>query len=190
MSHIFDEKGSKTPVTLIEAGPCVTTQLKGKEKNGYEALQLGFKELKESKIKKPEKRTPFKYVKEFKGGINLADYKDGDVILASVFAEGDVVKVSGISKGKGFQGGVKRHGFHGRNATHGTKHEERTIGSTGGGFPQRVIKGRKMPGRMGADRITVKNLKIMKVLPEENLLVVKGAIPGRKGTLLEIRSGN
>lgn len=188
MSHIFDETGKKTSVTLIEAGPCVATQIKDKGKNGYEAIQIGFKQLKEDKIKKPNKRTPFKHVKEFRGNIEISNYKDGDVISASVFEEGDVVKISGISKGKGFQGGVKRHGFAGRPATHGTKHEERTIGSTGSGFPQRVIKGRKMPGRMGSDRITVKNLKIVKVLPEENLLVVKGAVPGRKGTLLEIKS--
>jgi len=111
----------------------------------------------------------------------------GDVFDVSVFEEGDSVKVSGISKGKGFQGGVKRHGFHGRNATHGVKHEERTLGSVGSAYPQRVIKGRKMPGRMGYDRVTVKNLKIVKIDKENNLIVVKGAVPGHRGTLLEIR---
>ena len=111
----------------------------------------------------------------------------GDEITVSAFEEGQIVKVSGMSKGKGFQGGVKRHGMHGRNATHGVKHEEREIGSTGSRFPQHVIKGRKMPGRMGSERISVKGLKIMKVDPENNLLVIKGAVPGTKSTLLEIR---
>ena len=114
--------------------------------------------------------------------------KIGDEINASAFVEGDILKVSGMSKGKGFQGGVKRHGFHGRRATHGVKHEHRTIGSTGSRFPQHVIKGRRMPGRMGYDRISVKGLKLMKVDKESNLLVLKGAVPGRTGALLEIRA--
>ena len=104
------------------------------------------------------------------------------------FQEGDKVKVSGTSKGKGFQGGVKRHGFHGRRATHGVKHEHRTIGSTGSRFPQHVMKGRRMPGRMGYERVSVKNLRIMKVDADSNLLVLKGAVPGRTGALLEIRA--
>ena len=130
--------------------------------------------------------------KEYK---NIKEYREaesalniGDEINVSAFAEGDLVKISGISKGKGFQGGVKRHGFHGRRATHGVKHEHRTIGSTGSRFPQHVIKGRKMPGRMGYERTTVKGLKIMKVDKDSNLLVLKGAVPGRTGALLEIRA--
>jgi len=185
MSQVFDEEGEVTPVTLIEAGPCQVLQMKTKEKDGYKSFQIGFKEIeKKDKIKKTMKDKGFKYLREFKGS---EDYKVGDKIDVSVFEEGDKIKVSGISKGKGFQGGVKRWGFRGQSATHGTKHEERSIGSTGSRFPQRVVKGRRMPGRMGADRVTVKNLKVVKIDLENNLLAIKGAIPGRKGTLLEIR---
>jgi len=190
MSQIFDEKGNVVPVTLIEAGPCWVTQIKSEEKDKYEAIQIGFGKLKEKKVKKPQKHKPYKYLREFKNkelGIKNQELRIGDKIEVSVFQEGDKVKISGISKGKGFAGAVKRWGFHGRPSTHGTKHEERTIGSTGSRFPQRVIKGRKMPGRMGVERVTVKNLKIAKVDLENNLLAVKGAVPGRKGTLLEIR---
>jgi len=184
MSQIFDEKGNVIPVTLVEAGPCKVLQIKTKEKDGYEAIQVGFKKIeKKKKIKKTIKGKLFRFLREFKNG----EYKIGQEIDVLVFQEGDKVRVSGISKGKGFAGVVKRWGFHGQDATHGTKHEERTMGSTGSRFPQRVIKGRKMPGRMGADRVTVKNLKIVKIDKENNLLAVKGAIPGRKGTLLEIR---
>jgi len=186
MSQMFDGKGEVIPLTLITAGPCKISQIKTKEKDGYEAVQIGFLP-KKKKIKKTEKGKEFKYLREFS---NLSDgeakYKVGDEINASIFQEGDKVKVSGISKGKGFQGGVKRWGFHGRKATHGVKHEERTLGSVGCSYPQRVIKGKKMPGRMGADRVTVKNLKIVKIDKGNNLLVIKGAVPGRKGTLLEI----
>jgi len=185
MSQVFDEKGKRIPVTLVEAGPCVVTQVKTKEKDGYQAIQLGFKKIeKEKKIKKPMRKKPFRWLREFKNG----EYKLGDQIDVSVFQEGKKVKVSGISKGKGFQGAVKRWGFKGRaSATHGTKHEHRTLGSIGSSFPERVIKGKKMPGRMGNERTTVKNLEIVKIDKENNLLAVKGAVPGVKGTLLEIR---
>ncbi|MDP2910315.1 MAG: 50S ribosomal protein L3 [bacterium] len=185
MSQIFDEKGNVIPVTLIEAGPCFITQLKIKEKDGYESIQIGFEKLKEKKITKNKKSKPYRYIKEFKS--DNSNYKQGDKIDISVFKEGDKIKIAGISKGKGFSGAVKRWGFHGRGASHGVKHEERTIGSTGRRFPQRTTKGKKMPGRAGSERITVKNLKIVKIDPENNLLAVKGAVPGRKGTLLEIR---
>ena len=191
MSQIFDEKGNVIPVTLIEAGTCFVVQTKTKEKDGYEAIQIGCEELEAKKVKKSQKKKPYRYLREFKGsvfsGVDISKYKESDKIDISIFQEGDKVKISGISKGKGFAGAVKRWGFHGQSATHGTKHEERTIGSVGSAFPQRVIKGRKMPGRMGAERITVKNLKIAKVDVENNLLAVKGAVPGRKGTVLEIR---
>jgi large subunit ribosomal protein L3 len=185
MSQVFDEKGKRIPVTLVEAGPCVVTQVKTKEKDGYQAIQLGFKKIeKEKKIKKPMRKKPFRWLREFKNG----EYKVGDQIDVSVFQEGKKVKVSGISKGKGFQGAVKRWGFKGRaSATHGTKHEHRTLGSIGSSFPEKVIKGKKMPGRMGSERTTVKNLEIVKIDKENNLLAVKGAVPGVKGTLLEIR---
>lgn len=186
MSQIFDENGNTVPVTLIEAGPCYVTQIKTEKKDAYSAVQIGFEKIeKKNKIKKSQKGKEFKYVREFK---NNKELKKGDEIDVSVFKEGDKVLVSGISKGKGFAGAVKRWGFAGQTATHGTKHEQRTIGSVGSAFPQRVIKGKKMPGRMGYERVTVKNLKIVKVDKENNLLAVKGAIPGRRGTLLEIKS--
>jgi len=185
MSQIFDEKGNVIPVTLIKAGPCYITQIKTKEKDKYESVQIGFEKLKEKKVKKPQKDRPYRYLREFKS--QISNLKIEDKIDVSVFQEGDIVKISGISKGKGFAGGVKKWGFHGQSATHGTKHEERTIGSIGSAFPQRVIKGKKMPGRMGTERVTVKNLKIAKIDPENNIIMIKGAIPGRRGTLLEIR---
>jgi len=185
MSQIFDEKGNQIPVTVIETGPCEVLQIKTKEKDKYEAVQIGFQKIEKTKrIKKTMKGKEFRYLKEFKNG----EYKVGDKIDVSVFQEGDIVKVSGISKGKGFAGVVKRWGFHGRPATRGTKHELRTPGSVGSSFPERVIKGRKGPGRMGFERVTIKNLKVVKVDPDNNLLAVRGAVPGRKGTLLEVRS--
>lgn len=183
MSQMFDEKGNVIPVTLIEAGPCQVTQIKTKEKDGYETVQVGFKKItKQKKIKKPMKKKPFRFLREFKNG----EFKIGQKIDVSIFKEGDRVKVSGISKGKGFAGAVKKWGFHGRGASHGVKHEARTLGSVGSSYPERVIKGRKMPGRMGFERVTVKKLKVAKVDKENNLLAIKGAVPGRKGTLLEI----
>lgn len=191
MSQIFDEKGNVVPVTLIEAGPCSVLQVKTEKSDGYAAVQIGF-EKKAKRIKKTDKGKEYKYLREFRVDrgqtpVTLGQYKVGQKIDISVFKEGDIVKVSGISKGKGFQGAVKRWGFHGRPASHGTKHEERTLGSVGSSFPQRVLKGKKMPGRMGAERVTVKNLKVVKADPKKNLLTVKGAVPGRRGTLLEIR---
>lgn len=184
MSQMFDENGKMIPVTLVSAGPCQVLQVKTKEKDGYSALQVGFEKIeKEKKIGKSMKGKAFRFLREYKDG----ELKLGDTIDVSVFVEGDKVKVSGISKGKGFQGGVKRWGFSGRNATHGVKHEHRTLGSVGCSYPERVIKGRKMPGRTGSDRTTVKNLKIVKVDKENNLLALRGAIPGRPGALLEIK---
>ncbi len=187
MSQLFDENGKLTPVTLVLAGPCYILQQKNKEKDGYSAIQIGYKKIeKKDKIGKSMKGKEYKHIKEYRtAGDDLSNI--GEEVNVSFFKEGDSVKVSGISKGKGFQGGVKRHGFHGRNATHGVKHEERQIGSTGCRFPQHVIKGRKMPGHMGVDRVSVKNLKIMKIDSQNNLLVIKGAVPGPNGVLLEIK---
>lgn len=187
MSQIFNEKGRVIPITLIKAGPCQITQIKTKEKDGYEAVQIGFSEVKKKKkIKKPLRKKPFRWLREFKNSIK--EYKIGQKVDLSIFQEGEKVKISGLSKGKGFAGAVKRWGFKGKlSASHGTKHEHRTLGSVGTSFPERVIKGRKMPGRMGFERVTVKNLKIVKIDKENNLLAVKGAVPGRKGTLLEIQ---
>ncbi|PJE69773.1 MAG: 50S ribosomal protein L3 [Candidatus Staskawiczbacteria bacterium CG10_big_fil_rev_8_21_14_0_10_38_10] len=187
MTQVFGKDGRVAPVTLIEAGPCYILQTKTKDNDGYQAIQIGFKKIeKEKKLKKTMKGKEFKYVREQRTE-DGEQYKTGDKIDVNIFKEGDKIKISGISKGKGFQGAVKRWGFSGRNATHGVKHEERTVGSIGSRFPQRVIKGRKMPGRLGAERTTVRNLKIVKIDPENNLLAVKGAVPGSKGTLLEIR---
>ena len=184
MSQIFDQKGNQIPLTVVESGPCKVLQIKTKEKDGYEAIQIGFKKLKDQKVKKTQKDKPYKYIREFKG--DKEKFKVGQEFNVSIFKEGDIIKVSGISKGKGFAGGVKKWGFAGRPTTRGTKHEVRTIGSVGASIPPRVLKGKKMPGRMGAERVTVKNLKIVNVDPENNLLMIKGAVPGRKGTLLEL----
>lgn len=189
MTQIFDEEGNVIPVTLVEAGPCFVTQIKNKETDGYEAIQIGFEKLKEKKITKTKRKKPFRYLKEFrvKEG-ETKNYELGQKIDVSIFQEGDLVSVSGISKGKGFQGVVKRWGFSGRGASHGVKHEERTLGSVGASTPSRVLKGKKMPGRTGCKRVTIKNLKIVRIDPEKNLLFIKGAVPGRKDTLLEIYS--
>lgn len=189
MSQIFDKNGNVVPVTLIKASPNIVLQIRSKEKDGYEAVQVGAGERKIKNIKKPQIKHfgglgNFRYVKEFRTGDKL---ERGQKIDASVFQEGDMVKVSGISKAKGFQGVVKRHGFHGAPATHGTKHAHRQPGSIGATWPQRVIKGMRMAGRMGGGRVSVKNLEIAKIDAENNLLAIKGAVPGKRGTLLEIR---
>ena len=193
MSQIFDEKGNVVPVTLIEAGPCIVTQIKTKEKDGYSAIQIGFGEAK--KMTKAiaghlKKLGKLLFLREFRNEepkIDDKELKRGDKIDVSIFKEGDKVKVSGLSKGKGFAGVVKRWHFKGRPATHGTKHELRTPGSVGTSFPERVIKGKKMPGRMGFERVTISNLKVVRIDPENNFLAIKGAVPGPKGALLEIR---
>jgi large subunit ribosomal protein L3 len=190
MSQIFKEDGRVVPVTLIEAGPCQVVQVKTKEKDGYRAIQIGFDKIKEKNVKKPQKghfkkaglERSYRYLREYQGN-NL---KVGDKISVDVFNEGEVVKVSGISKGKGFQGVVKRHGFSGFPASHGTKHGLRAPGSIGSAFPERVFKGKKMAGRMGARRTSVLGLEIAKIDKKNNLLALKGAAPGRKGTFLEI----
>lgn len=189
MTQMYDKDGNQTPVTLIEAGPCFVTQVKEKSKDNYEAVQVGFKKLEDKKIKKTQKGKPFKYLREFRiDELGIKNYEVGRKIDASIFQEGELVKISGISKGKGFAGVVKRWGFHGRPTTRGTKHEVRAPGSIGGATPHRVIKGHKMAGRMGGGRITTLNLKIVKIDLENNLLAVLGAVPGRKGTFLEINN--
>ena len=188
MSQIFDDKGNVIPVTLIEVKPCQVTQLKTKETDGYEAIQIGCEEIKKAKkIKKTMKGKEFRFLREERTD-GEKKLKVGDKIDTSLFKEGDLVNVSGISKGKGFAGVVKRWHFRGQFKTHGTKEKWRSPGSIGQRWPQRVIKGKKMAGRMGSDRTTVKNLKVAKIDPENNILAVKGAVPGKKGTLLEIRS--
>ncbi|MBD3208328.1 MAG: 50S ribosomal protein L3 [Candidatus Nealsonbacteria bacterium] len=189
MSQIFTEEGEQIPVTVVEAGPCKILQVKDKEKDGYEAVQIGFDKLKEKKVKKTQKNKPFRFIREFRvpEGEDISQYKEGEEIKASVFQEGDKVDVSGRSKGKGFQGGVKKWGFHGRPTSHGTKHEVRKIGSIGSTPLAKVWKGKKMPGRMGNQRVTIKKLEVVKVEPEKNLLMLKGAVPGKRGTFLELK---
>ncbi|MEA3344426.1 MAG: 50S ribosomal protein L3 [Patescibacteria group bacterium] len=191
MSQIFDEKRNVIPVVLIEAGPCYITQIKTKEKDKYTAIQIGFEKLKSNKVKNPQRNVPYRHLKEYRNEQeNVEELKVGEKLDASIFKEGDKVSVSGISKGKGFAGAVKKWGFKGGCASHGVKHTHRTLGSIGSMFPQRVIKGKKMPGRMGFERTTVKNLTIAKIDLENNVIAVKGAVPGRRGTLLEIKSMN
>lgn len=186
MTQVFDENGEVVPVTLVEAGPCVVTQIKTEDTDGYEAVQVGFEKLDEKKVKKPQREKPFRFLCEFKVSPN--DFDCDQEITVADFEKGDKLKVSGISKGKGFQGVVKRHGFSGQSRTHGTKHDGRKGGSIGSAYPQRVFKGRRMPGRMGTDRVTVENLEVVRIDEEENTLAVKGALPGGKGNLLEITS--
>jgi large subunit ribosomal protein L3 len=186
MSQVFDEKGNVVPVTLVMVEPLTVVKSKTKESDGYEAIQTGFGT---KKIKKPQKKTGFRHLKEFRvpEGAKIS-LNTGDKIDVSIFQEGDKVEVAGITKAKGFQGVVKRHGFHGGPRTHGQKHSEREPGSIGATAPQRVFKGTRMAGRTGGERITVKNLKIIKIDKDKNELWISGAIPGRRGTLLEIKN--
>ncbi len=184
MSQKFQED-KVIPITTIQAGPCTITQIKTKDKDKTQAVQISFEELKEKKVKKPQKNTPFRYLRQFRTD-EIASYKTGDKIGASIFKPGDKVIISGISKGMGFAGVMKRHGFHGMPATHGTKHDHRHAGSIGSTANQRVTKGKRMAGRMGGTRVTIKNLEIIEINPEENLLMVKGAVPGARNALLEI----
>ncbi len=192
MSQIFDEAGNAHPVTVLNAGPVIVTQVKSQEKDGYQAVQVGFGVRNPKNIAKAQKG----HVKDLGNFSDMCEFrtadahKVGDKIDVSSFKEGDQVVISSISKGKGFQGGVKRHGFHGGRRTHGQKHSEREPGSIGGGLRTRVPKGMRMAGRMGGDRITVKNLTVVKIDSENNLLMVRGAVPGRRGTLVEIKSAN
>ena len=192
MTQIFDEKGVVSAATIINAGPLTVTQVKDKAKDGYQAAQVGFGTRREKNVHKPQRghlkdlALP-RYMREFSPEVEV---KRGDIIDISVFTPGDIVEVSAISKGKGFQGVVKRHGFHGGPRSHGQKNKERAPGSIGGGgrAGARVIKGMRMAGRMGGTRITVKNLRILQVDTATNTLVISGAIPGHPGTLVEIRS--
>ncbi|MFT5179923.1 MAG: large subunit ribosomal protein L3 [Candidatus Paceibacteria bacterium] len=189
MTQIFDAEGVVYPVTVVEASPVGVTQVKTLERDGYDALQFGYGEKNEKNISKPLKG--HMKGKNFAGlcevRINETELSVGDSLDVSAFEEGDKVTITAISKGKGFQGVVKRHGFKGGPRTHGQKHSERKPGSIGSTGPQRVFKGTRMAGRMGTDRVTVKNLKIVQVNKENNEILIKGAVPGRRGTVVEIR---
>lgn len=194
MTRIFTESGESIPVTVIEAGPCYVAAVRTKEKNGYEALQLGFEKVSKKKLNKPrlgffEKNNlePVRYLKEFRNFDNPTEYKPGDEIKVDIFQVGDRVKVTAKSKGKGFQGVVKRHGFGGGPKTHGQSDRWRAPGSIGqASYPARVLKGLKMAGRMGNARVTISNLEVVKVDPENNVLMVKGAVPGGSNGLVYI----
>jgi large subunit ribosomal protein L3 len=192
MTQFFTEEGVVVPATIISVPPATVTQLKSVDTDGYTAVQIASGERNEKNIAKAQQghfagKGNFRFVKEFRlKGDNSSDLNLGDVFDASVFQVGDIVTVSGISKGKGFQGVVKRHGFSGAPTSHGHRHDTRRPGSIGAAGVQRVNKGTRMAGRMGSDRVAVKNLEVVAVDTKNNQLLVKGALPGRRGTLLEV----
>lgn len=197
MTSVFDAAGKNIPVTIIEAGPCVVTQIRTLEKDGYEAVQLAFADKKEKNTSSALKghfakagTTPKRKVAEFTRFEQRKEF--GQVITVDVFMEGEFVDVVGYSKGKGFQGVVKRHGFSGvGDATHGQHNRLRAPGSLGASsYPSRVVKGLRMAGRMGGDRVKLINLQIIKIIPEKNLILVKGAVPGPKNGFLKIERWN
>lgn len=199
MTQYFSEDGKCVAATLLSAGPITVTEVRTKERDGYEAVQFGFGTQLPKRVNKPQlgalkELGVFRFMREYRpksdstGGTE--GLKAGDKITVEAFALGDDIEVSGTSKGKGFQGVVKRHGFHGGPRSHGQKHSEREPGSIGATGPQRVVPGTRMAGRMGSDRVTVKGLKVLAIDKENNLLLVSGAIPGRRGTLIEIKAEN
>ena len=191
MTQIFDESGKVVPVTVIEAGPCTVVQKKTAENDGYEAVQMGFGDAKANKVNKPMKGhfdkadvAPKKSLREFRFD-DCGAYNVGDIIKADTFACGDMVDVCGTSKGKGYAGAIKRHGNRTLRASHGTGPVERQPGSMGAiSDPSRIFKGKGMAGHMGAERVTIQNLEVVKVDAENNLIAIKGAIPGPKGGLV------
>lgn len=191
MTQIYDENGKAQPATVLEAGPCTVTQVLDEEKNGYRAVQIGFGS---KKLNKPQMGHVKEFASEKKGFSvlrefpleNDAEMKKGDVVDVTSFAVGDVVSVRGTTKAKGFQGVVKRHGFAGGPASHGQKHSLRAPGSIGSAYPQRVVKGRRMAGRMGGVTQTTLGLRVIDVVPAKNLLVVRGAVPGNVGSYVEV----
>jgi large subunit ribosomal protein L3 len=193
MAEYFSEDGTVFPVTIVSVPPSTVTRVFEKSKDGYDSVQVGFGTQKKERVTKGSagamKGAFYKVLKEFRlKPSDKVEVKEGDVIELSTFAPGDKIIVSSVSKGKGFQGVVKRHGFHGGPRTHGQKHSEREPGSIGGGLRTHVPKGMRMAGRMGSDRITQKNLKVVFVDTENNLMLIKGAVAGRRGTLVEIVS--
>lgn len=193
MTQIFNEQGVAIPVTVVEAGPCVVLQKKDVENDGYDAIQVGYLSRKENKVNRPQKGhfkkaniKPLRFIKEFRLE-NSGQYEVGQEIKAEIFQAGDIVDVVGTSKGKGFAGGVKRHNFARGSMGHGSKYHRRP-GSLGAKGPARVFKGRKMPGRLGGERVTIQSLTVAKVYPERNLILIKGAIPGPKKGLVIIKN--
>ena len=193
MTQIFDESGALVPVTVLQAGPCVVTQVKTVENDGYEAVQVGFGDIREKLVNKPQKGlfekagvSVKRYIREFRFE-NTADYKVADEIKADIFAAGDKVDATAISKGKGFQGAIKRHGQHRGPMAHGSKYH-RHAGSNGtSSDPSRVFKGKKMPGHMGHVKVTTQNIEVVRVDAEKNLILGKGAVPGPKKSLVTLK---
>lgn len=192
MTQFFDEQGMAHAATLVAVQPATVTQVKTVATDGYDAVQVASGSKNEKNIAKAQRGHfgdlgNFRYSKEFLvDSTDISNYTRGTVLPIDQFTVGDTIRVSGISKGKGFQGVVKRHGFHGGRRSHGQKHSEREPGSIGAGVMQRVMKGMRMAGRMGSDRITLRNLKVLAVDTKANIMIVKGAVPGKRGTLLEI----
>lgn len=194
MTQIFSANGLVVPVTVVEAGPCFVTQVKSKEKDGYKAVQVAFDEKRENLVNKPElgkfkkaEITPKRYVKEFSFD-NAEEYQLGAKIDCSIFSEGDLVDVVGTSKGHGWTGLIKKWNFNRMRMTHGNGPVHRHAGGTGANtYPGKVFKGHKMTGRWGHERVTIQNLKVVKVDPERNILLIKGAVPGVRGSLLTIK---
>ncbi|ERI06785.1 50S ribosomal protein L3 [Aneurinibacillus aneurinilyticus] len=193
MTQVFTAEGIVVPVTVIEAGPCVVLQKKDQTTDGYEAIQIGFADKKEVRANKPEKghaakanTTPKRFVRELRN-VDLAGYEVGQELKADIFAEGDVVDVTGTSKGKGFAGAIKRHGQARGPMAHGSRYHRRP-GSMGPVAANRVPKGKALPGRMGGEKITVQNLEVVSVDTERNLLLIKGAIPGPKNSFVVVKS--
>lgn len=193
MTQVFDKEGRVHPATVLSVGENTVTQVRNKERDGYSAVQIGQGSKKEKNINKPMKGhlkdlNVFQVLREFRFEDGNEQYERGNTIDATIFEPGDIVQVSAVSKGKGFQGVVKRHGFHGGPRSHGQKHTERSPGSISTGRIQTVRKGRRMAGRMGGDRVTVKNLTVLAIDKERGQLVIRGAVPGKRGTLVEVRS--
>jgi len=195
MTRFFDEKGESVVVTILEAGPCYVTDIRSKEKHGYDAIQVGFDQKREKVTTKPllghfkkANTKPLRIIKEFKNFDLEPGLKLGDEIKVDIFSTGDIISVTGVSKGKGFAGGVRRYKFSGGPKSHGQSDRHRAVGSIGqSSYPSRVFKGIKMGGRMGGKNVTVKNLRVMKVDAEKNILIVKGAVPGHIKSYVYIR---
>ena len=194
MTQIFDGTGKVIPVTAIEVGPCVVAQIKTEETDGYNSIQLGFGTIKENKVNKPEQGhftkasiVPTKYLREFRVD-SIENIKVGDELKADIFAVGDKIDVQGTSKGKGFQGVIKRHGQHRGPMGHGSMYHRRpgSMGSTS--TPGRVFKGKRLPGHMGVETVTIQNLEVIRIDLDKNIILVKGSVPGAKGSILKIKS--
>lgn len=194
MTRVFDANGLSRPVTVIEAGPCPVVAIRTDKKHGYNALQIGFGDKRTNLFNKPDQGhfkaagvEPTRYLREVRMD-DLGDAKVGDVLKVDLFNEGEKVDVTGVSRGMGFAGVMKRHNFNGANATHGQSDRWRAPGSVGqSSYPSRVFKGQRMPGRMGGDTVTVIGLRVVRVIPEENLLLVAGGVPGKANSMVKIK---